>query len=69
MRVVESQPMICRTTLALVFGVAVLAAAQGAPGLKPLYDETADARADIAKAVADGQRDHKRILLVFGGNW
>jgi hypothetical protein len=56
-------------TLALVFGFAVLASAQGAPGRKPLYDEAANASADIAKAVADGQRDHKRILLVFGGNW
>jgi hypothetical protein len=61
--------MICRTVLALVLGVAVLASAQTAPGRKPLYDEPADARAVIAKAVADGQRDHKRILLVFGGNW
>ena len=61
--------MRCLTALALVLAFAVGAAAQTAPGRKPLYDESADARADIAKAVADAQRDHKRILLMFGANW
>ena len=52
-----------------VLGLAVVASAQTPPGRRALYDESADARADIAKAVAYGQRDHKRIILVFGGNW
>jgi len=56
------------TALALLVAFAPVASAQTA-GRKPLYDESADARADIAKAITDGQRDHKRILLVFGGNW
>ena len=37
--------------------------------IKPVYDEAADAKADISRAVAQAQRDHKRVLLVFGGNW
>lgn len=60
-----------RTLAPVVFvlGLAAVASAQTAPGRKALYDESADARADIARAVADGQRDRKRILLVFGANW
>jgi hypothetical protein len=57
------------TTLLFVLGFAGVASAQTPAARKPLYDESADARADIAKAVSQGQRDHKRILLVFGGNW
>jgi hypothetical protein len=55
--------------VAFILGSAVVVCAQTAPGRKALYDESADARADIAKAVADGQRDQKRLLLVFGANW
>jgi thiol-disulfide isomerase/thioredoxin len=36
---------------------------------KLVYDESADAKADIAKALMQAQGDHKRLLLVFGGNW
>jgi thiol-disulfide isomerase/thioredoxin len=35
----------------------------------PVYDESADARADIAAAVAKARVDGKRILVVFGANW
>jgi protein disulfide-isomerase len=55
--------------MVFVLVLAAVASAQTAPGRKALYDESADAHADIAKAVAQGQRDHKRILLVFGANW
>lgn len=34
-----------------------------------LYDEAADAREEIAQTVAKASKDHKRIILVFGGNW
>ena len=33
------------------------------------YDETADARAAIAKARALAIRQHKLLLIDFGGNW
>ncbi len=36
---------------------------------KNLYSETADPTADIAAALAQARREHKRILLDFGGNW
>ena len=36
---------------------------------KTLYSETADPHADIAAAEARARREHKHILLDFGGNW
>jgi thiol:disulfide interchange protein len=34
-----------------------------------LYSENSNAATDIAAAVATARREHKRILLDFGGNW
>lgn len=34
-----------------------------------LYSETANAHNDIAVAIARATREHKHILLDFGGNW
>jgi thiol:disulfide interchange protein len=34
-----------------------------------LYSETSNASADISAAIAQARREHKRILLDFGGNW
>lgn len=34
-----------------------------------LYHDPAEAPADIAAALAAASRDHKRVILVFGGNW
>lgn len=34
-----------------------------------IYDETADARADIEQAIIKAQAQGKHILLMFGGNW
>lgn len=36
---------------------------------KHLYSETANPSEDIAAAVKQARREHKRILLDFGGNW
>ena len=33
------------------------------------YDETADARADVAKAKARALAEHKLLLIDIGGNW
>ena len=38
-------------------------------GRKHLYSETADPRAEIAAALAQARREHKRVLLDFGGDW
>jgi len=34
-----------------------------------LYEKDADARTEIKNAVAKATKDHKRVVLVFGGNW
>jgi thioredoxin-related protein len=42
------------------------------PALHPnpkLYDKDADAKLEIAEAVANAKRDHQRVILVFGANW
>ena len=36
---------------------------------KDLYPAGADAKREIADALRDATRYHKRVLLVFGGNW
>jgi len=42
-----------------------------APALtaKHLYSETANPAADIAAALAQAKREHKRVILDFGGDW
>jgi len=55
-----------RTVAALVVLTAgVFASAQN----RIIYSATADAHADIAQAVQTATREHKRIILDFGGNW
>jgi thioredoxin-related protein len=34
-----------------------------------LYEANANARHDISQAIVAAAKNHKRILLVFGGNW
>ena len=45
-----------------------VAAAQTATG-KHIYSETADPSADIAVALAQAKREHKRVIVDFGGDW
>ena len=45
----------------------MLAAAAAAADLP--YDERADARADVTRALAQAQASGKNVLLVFGANW
>jgi thiol:disulfide interchange protein len=57
-----------RPVLALLAAASVLPAfAQFTP--RHIYNENADARADIRDALATAARDHKRVILDFGGNW
>ena len=46
------------------FAVATVASAASA-----MYNETADAKADIRSALVDAQRDNVPVLVVFGANW
>jgi quinoprotein glucose dehydrogenase len=39
------------------------------PKRPPIYNEKANAQADIEAALAVAKREHKRVLLKFGGNW
>ncbi|MCV2352491.1 thioredoxin family protein [Paucibacter sp. Y2R2-4] len=38
-------------------------------GVKTVYNEAADARAELNLALARAQAQHKNVLLVFGANW
>jgi thiol:disulfide interchange protein len=42
---------------------------QVAAQTKEIYDEKADARAEITKALRKAKAKHKRVILVFGANW
>ena len=61
--------------LIVIAGGAVQVRAQAAKALpqpterKNLYPEGVDAKAEIAKALADAKKTHRRVLLIFGGNW
>ena len=39
------------------------------PATPPVYDEAADAKADVAAAVARAKKEKKRVLVTLGGNW
>lgn len=34
-----------------------------------LYPENVDAKKEIAEALANAKKTHRRVLLIFGGNW
>jgi thioredoxin 1 len=36
---------------------------------KQIYNETADAHAEIKEALEKARADHKRVIVVFGANW
>jgi thioredoxin 1 len=60
--------------LALTLAVAVAnlssgAFAQGTPKQKQIYNETADAHAEIKEALEKAKAEHKRVIVVFGANW
>ncbi|MBP7676198.1 MAG: thioredoxin family protein [Thermoanaerobaculia bacterium] len=61
-------------------GVAGAAPKQPGPGIAeapavrktpapPVYDEAADAKADVAAAVAKAKKEKKRVLVTLGANW
>lgn len=49
-------------------GIAVAPAVQKPPA-PPVYDEAADAKADVAAAVAKAKKEGKRVLVTLGANW
>jgi thiol:disulfide interchange protein len=67
----------CLATLLFALALAWPAAAQDAPpaapkqppAKKPVYDEKADARAQLDAALAAAKRDNRRVLVQWGANW
>jgi len=56
--------------IASLGGLVALRAAEPANKKRdPIYNEQADAKAQIAEALARAKRDGKRILIMWGGNW
>lgn len=49
----------------LIVTAGIFASAQS----QNIYSATADAHADIAQAIRTAAKEHKRVLLDFGGNW
>jgi len=54
-----------RKAIALILAAAACLATAAAP----MYDEAADAKAEIRAALADAQRANVPVLIVFGANW
>lgn len=57
-----------RPILVLVCGL-ILASAVARPAPRDIYPDPAQAKPEIAAALKDAAHTHKRVLLVFGGNW
>lgn len=49
--------------------VSLLSASCAFSQMRNIYDENADAHAQVRDALARAAREHKRVLLDFGGNW
>ena len=49
-------------------GIAEAPAVRKTPA-PPVYDEAADAKADVAAAVAKAKKEKKRVLVTLGANW
>jgi thiol:disulfide interchange protein len=67
------RPITWGTAVALLGALAAAAPARGdKPGAadkKPVYDEKADAGAQIDAALAAAKKDNRRVLIQWGGNW
>jgi thioredoxin 1 len=55
-----------RVLLSLVLCAALPLTAWAA---QPPYDESADPRADLQRALSEAQQQHKDVLIIFGANW
>ncbi len=58
------------TSIAVLPAAPVAAAQMTSPAVKAhIYDDNANPRADIASAVKQAQREHKHVIVDFGGDW
>ncbi|MET0518111.1 MAG: thioredoxin family protein [Burkholderiaceae bacterium] len=70
MKKITALATLCVATALLLAGGAVRAQVQGQPAAaKQVYNEQADARAELNLALARAQQQKKNVLVVFGANW
>ena len=55
--------------VALLLGTGARALQAQGPGRKQIYSETADPKAAIAAGLQQAKREHKRVIIDFGGDW
>ena len=64
---------LCRWSSIFVVALALLTVgvcrSQSSTKDKEIYDERADAHAEIKEALAKATAEHKRVIVVFGANW
>jgi thiol:disulfide interchange protein len=61
--------MIAASAVLAVVLVGAVCSGREAAKPKQIYNETADAHAEIREAVKKAQAGHKRVIVVFGANW
>jgi thiol:disulfide interchange protein len=58
-----------RWLVSVAIGIGMAAASSAYAASRIIYNETADAHADIQQALATATKEHKRVIVDFGGNW
>ncbi|HEX3435715.1 MAG TPA: thioredoxin family protein [Pseudacidobacterium sp.] len=58
-----------RKSLSFILAALVFASLTAHAQTRTIYSDTADAHQDILQALAQAKREHKRVILDFGGNW
>jgi thiol:disulfide interchange protein len=53
----------------LLFAATTFLAIAGYADTRQIYSDTADAHSEIQNALTTAAREHKRVILDFGGNW
>ncbi|XHS79999.1 thioredoxin family protein [Burkholderiaceae bacterium UC74_6] len=69
MKVISSLLIAASVIAATPAWAAEAAATAAAPALKPIYNEQADARAELNLALGEAAKAKKNVLIVFGANW
>ena len=62
-------PQTRKRILSAIAGIFIAGSCGAMASTTQIYSDTADAKAEIRQALATATREHKRVLLDFGGNW
>jgi thioredoxin 1 len=57
------------TLASAVISASVVSFSQTVKEEKSIYNESADARAEVKEALEKATAEHKRVIVVFGANW